>query len=110
MSAESQYMWQINGVPVFLGVIAASTTKNNHDTATPFNNTGSALAGKVLLLQADAACHILPGTANTITATTSNGVKLGADERVIITMNSTYGWLACVGSANLRVWELLPQA
>lgn len=99
-----------NGVPTFLGVIVATTTKNNHDTATPFNNTGDALKGKVLLIQPDAACYILPGTANTATVTTSNGVKLAADERVIIHMAQGHSFLACLsvsGTTNCRVWELV---
>ena len=110
MGVEFQYTRQLNGTPVLLGAIVATTTINNHDTAVPFNNTGIGLGGKVLLLQASAACHIYPGTTNAATATTANGVKLAADERVIITMNSTYGWLAVVGAATVRVWELLPQA
>lgn len=97
----------INGSPVFLGVIVATTTKNNADTAVPFNASGDALKGKTLLLQADAACNFYVGSADTATATTANGVKLGADERVIITMTRDNGWVACVGAASLRIWELV---
>lgn len=100
----------LNGTPNYLGVIVATTTKNNHDTAVPFNDTGEALKGKVLLIQPDAVCYIYVGTVNTATATTTNGIKVGADERVIIAMGSSYGWLACVsstGTTNCRVWELL---
>jgi hypothetical protein len=112
MSADLHLGLQLNGTPVFLGVIVATTTKNNHDTASAFNNTGIGLGGKMLLIQSDAACFILPGTANTATATSSNGVKLAADERVVIIMDTTasYGWLAAVsvsGTANVRVWELI---
>lgn len=99
----------LNGTPVLLGTIVATTTKNNNDTAVPFANTGEALQGKVLLIQPDAACYVLPGAASTATVTTSNGVKLQADERAIITMQSGYGFLACVsvsGTTNLKVWEL----
>lgn len=98
------------GIPNYLGVIVATTTKNNHDTAAPFNNTGVALTGKVLLLQPDAACYIYFGTTNGATATTTNGVKFSADERAIVTMTSSAGWIACVsstGTTNLRVWELI---
>lgn len=100
----------LNGLPTYLGVIVATTTKNNHDTATPFNNTGDALKGKTLLLQPDAACFVYWGTANTATATTTNGVRLGANERVTMAMSPTSAtWIACVsvtGTTNLRVWEL----
>lgn len=101
---------KLSGTPVLLGTIVATTTKNNHDTATPFNNTGDALKGKMLLIQPDTACYILPGTANTATVTTSNGIKLGAEERVILSMADDYGWLACVavsGTTNCRIWELI---
>lgn len=95
-----------NGVPVFLGVIVATTTINNHDTVVPFSNTGQALTGKVLLLQPSAACHVGFGTTNAVTVTTANGVKLAADQLVTVAMGSDDGWIACVGSASLRVWEL----
>lgn len=98
------------GVPKFLGVIVATTTKNNTDTASAFNSTGEALKGKILLVQSDSACYVLPGTISTTTVTTANGVKLAADERVVITMGSSYGWLAglaVTGTSNIRVWELI---
>lgn len=94
------------GAPKFLGTIAATTTINNHDTATPFNNTGDALKNKCLLIQPDADCHVLPGITNAATVTTTNGLKIGADERVVLTMGSDMGWLAVVGAANVKVWEL----
>lgn len=99
---------RLNGTPVLLGTIVATTTKNNHDTAVAFNNTGDALKGKLLMLQPDAACYIDFGTANTGTATTS-AIKLAADERVVVSMTEAHGWVACVsvsGTTNLRVWEL----
>lgn len=100
----------LNGSPSYLGTIIATTTKNNHDTATPFNDTGDALKGKALMVQPDTACYILAGATNAGTVTTSNGVKLAADERVILTMTRDQGWLACVavsGTTNLKVWELV---
>lgn len=106
----------INGAPTFLGVIdytASSVT--NHQASTPFNNTGSALCGKVLLLQPSTDVYVLPVTTNTGTVTTSNGVLLFANERVLLTMtdyfatNATECWLAAIrssASGNLRVWAL----
>lgn len=95
----------------FLGVIIATTTKNNHDTATPFNNTGKALQGKTLLIQADTACYIYTGPLNTQTVTgtaTGNGFLLEAGKGYTMTMGSDAGYLACVavsGTSNLKVWE-----
>lgn len=100
----------LNGTPLFLGKIVATTTKNNHDTAVPFNDTGSALGGKVVLLQTDAACYVYPGTTNAATATAANGVLLAANERVVMCLGESYGWvaaLAVAGTANVRVWELI---
>lgn len=99
----------VNGMPVLLGKIVATTTINNHDTATPFNNTGDALKTKVLLIQADAACHIAFGTTNAVTATTAN-LKLSADSIYTFVMGPDYGWLAIVsvsGTTNVKVCELL---
>lgn len=111
-----------SGRPSFLGVIVATTTKNNHDTATPFNNTGNALLGKVLILQSDAAFYFNIGTSNAVTAAvsaTGSSMLIQASERVTITMDDIdpsvdagefYGWIACVavsGTANVKVWELV---
>lgn len=93
------------GTPTHLGQIVATTTKNNHDTAVPFNNTGEALGFKVLLIQASAACHIRPVTSNAGTVTTANGIKLGTDEKVTLYMGS-YTHLAVVGAATCVVWEM----
>lgn len=101
---------RLYGSPSFLGVVVATTTKNNHDTATPFNNTGEALKAKVLLVQCDAAAYVLAGTANTATVTTANGVKLAADEKAYIGMTAAQGWIAFLsvsGTANCRCWEVL---
>jgi hypothetical protein len=95
----------------YAGVIVATTTKNNHDTAVPFLNTGQALKGKVLAIYADAACYILAGTANTATVTSTNGLPMAAGETKVVVMDSTSGWLACVsvsGTTNLKVWDLTP--
>jgi hypothetical protein len=108
MKSPSQHALQIDGTPVKLGTIIATTTKNNHDTATPFNNTGDALKGKLLMLQPDAACYVSFGTTNAATAATTD-VYLAAYERVLISMAENYGWIACVsvsGTTNLKVWEM----
>lgn len=107
--SPNEIITYINGTPVLLGTLTCTTTKNNHDTAVPFNDTTVALTGKVLLLQPDATCYVLPVTANDGTVTTANGVKLAADEKVIIGMASSYGFLAAVsasGTTNIKVWEL----
>lgn len=106
---------KLNGAPTYLGVIDyTGTSTTNHQASTPFNNTGDALCGKTLLLQASTAMHFRPVTTNTGTVTTANGVKLGVDERAIVTMmpsdtGTTECWIAAIrssASGNLSVWEL----
>lgn len=92
-----------------LGTIVATTTKNNHDTASAFNNTGEALKGLTLLIQPDAACYMRSVTTNSGTATTSNGMYVDANERLVCTMGGSAGWLAVVsasGTCNVKVWLL----
>lgn len=104
---------QYNGTPKKLGQIIATTTKNNHDTATPFNNTGDALEGKVLLLEASAACNVnCAGTTNAVVASVTRtsadyGFAMAADERIIVAMADGYKWIAVVGSATVVVWEIV---
>lgn len=109
MSAELQHQLRMAGTPVYLGTIVATTTKNNHDTATPFNNTGRGLAGKTVVLQADAACHVAYGTTNAVTVTTGNGFALAAGQSVSHRMVGDYGWIAVVGTANVKVFELVAE-
>lgn len=106
-----------SGTPVYLGTIAYSTSINNATTAAPFNATG--LQGKILLVQPDSDCFILPviGAAGVNVAAQSPLVS--ANERVTITMpdqDSTVPaleqryWLAVIqstASGNLKVWELV---
>jgi len=114
MSATLNHLMGMAGTPVYLGTIIATTTINNHDTATPFNNTGDALKGKRLVIQTDAACHVAFGTTNAVTASasaTGNGYYMAANQSLSLRMDpiDEYGWIACVavsGTANLKVWEL----
>lgn len=103
-----------SGTPVKLGHIIATTTKNNADTATPFSHTGDALKGKVLLLEASAACNVNFGTTNAVvahvTATNADyGMNMAANERIVVRMDAErgYGWIAVVGAATVVVWELV---
>ncbi len=101
---------QLSGTPVLLGTITATTTKNNHDTAIPFNDTGTGLAGKLVMFQTDSACYLLCGTSNTAAATAATGILLAANERVIIWLGESYGWtavLAVSGTSVVKVWELI---
>lgn len=99
----------VNGAPVFLGVTDVTTTaKTNAEATTPYGTTG--LTDKALLIQASAECYVGVTATSTGDVTTANGVKLAADERVIVLMSATYPYLVAItasGTANLRVWELV---
>jgi hypothetical protein len=111
MSANALTL-KLNGTPVLLGTIVATTTsRNNNDSTgmTAFNNTGDALKGKTLLLIPDASCFIKFGNANNVVAT-SAGIPVNANERITLSMHQDYGWVAAIvasGTVNLRVWELI---
>lgn len=99
------------GSPAYLGTIDyTGTSKTNHQATTPFNNTSTALCGKLLLLQPSTAVYILPVNANDGTVTAANGVKLQVDERVIIFfLENSVCWLAALrvsASGDLKAWEL----
>lgn len=106
----------LNGYPVYLGTVDATTTsKTNHEATTAFNNTGEALTGKVLLIYNAGSVDIRVHPVATNTGTTTNtrgarfGVPIGPNERVIITMGRLYPWLAVIATsstANVDVWEL----
>jgi hypothetical protein len=113
--SNSEVAAVINGTPSFLGVIVATTSKTNDSTASAFNNSGTCLGDKVLMLQSDVNCYIQFGSDNTVAAVataTGASVQLTAGERVVLRAHPTIGkFLACIpasgGTANLKVWELL---
>lgn len=100
-----------SGSPEYLGTITATTTaQTNGTTAVPFKYVaGDTLAGEYILIQADAACYVLPGTTSAFAVTASNGVELSAKERIDFVMVTSEGYLsvkAVTGTVNLRVWRL----
>lgn len=112
---------RLNGSPDYLGTIDCTTTsKTNHEATTPFNNTGNALLGKVLLLSnegtVDVYVHPVSTNAGLVTSdgTGNHGVRIGAAERVILMMEdddtgSPNKWIAAKtasGTANLRIYDL----
>lgn len=101
----------LSGAPVFLGVIDATTTsKTNAQATTAFGANEPYLTGKTLLIQPSAEIYLGVSRTSSGTVTTSNGVKVLADERVVICMDSAYAYLAAItasGTANVRVWELV---
>ena len=92
-----------------LGTITATTTKNNHDTAVPFNDTGNALSAKTVTVQCDTACYICTGTANTLAVTAANGFYLPAHGTATFTLRPENGFIACLavsGTTVLNVFEM----
>lgn len=116
----SEAIIRLSGSPRYLGTIDfTATSKTNAEATTAFNTAAPRLGGKVLLIQPDQDCYILPVSTSTGTVTSTNGVKLTSGERVQITMDDidptsisgeAYQWLACLrvsASGNLKVWELV---
>lgn len=101
----------ISGCPFYLGTIQSTgSSQDNSDTGTPFNGTGDALKGRALLIQADAACYVLPTTAATTAVTSGTGVLIPANGSWTLTLGTSTGWLAVIsvsGTANVKVWEVL---
>lgn len=92
----------LNGVPTYLGTIAASTTsKTQATTAVPFTIP----TGVLLLLVADAAVVFTVGSS--VTATT--GIPLAATEKWTTALRQSSTGLAAItasGTANLLVFRL----
>lgn len=115
----SEELAKQSGAPRYLGTIVATTVKSNETTAAPFNNSATYLLGKTLLIQSDADCYILPtAAAGEAGLTSSNGVRIFANERVVLEMDDfdqlpisaealrSLTALAVAGTANVKVWEL----
>lgn len=89
----------------YLGTIAATTAKNNTDTATAFGIPAKAL----ISVQCDAAAHVLVCQGATgCAATTTNGVKVAQDALFMSSTPATSdgkGYVSVVGTANCRVFE-----
>lgn len=92
----------------YLGTIVATTTKNNTDTATPFGIP----AGAKLSVQCDATAYVLVcASTASCSATTTNGIKVAADQLFTTSTPSSSagaGYVAALsasGTANCRVFE-----
>lgn len=108
----------LNGLPEYLGTIDATTTsKTNAEATTPFNASGDALGGKVLLIHnsGSTACRVYGVTTSTGTVTNTRGagnafgVPIAPDSIKPVTMTGTRKFLAVVmvsGTANVDVWEM----
>lgn len=114
----SEAIIKLSGSPRYLGTIDfTATSKTNEQATTPFGVGG--MAGKILLLQPSTDVYILPTATSTGAVTSTNGVLLGAGERVQLTLDDrdvtdeageSFAWLAALRSTadgNLKVWELV---
>lgn len=97
-----------NAEDVYLGTIASSgASTTNAQTATAFDTSGYNDAR--LSIQCDAAAYVKLVKTSTSTVTSSNGVKLAADQLYDL---DVFGkkWVAIIpvsGSANCRVYAYL---
>lgn len=126
-SNERDTLQLIDGSPQFLGVLVSTgAAVNNATTATPFaqaakspQSMAGTLAGRVLMVQASVSGFVIASTSSALTLVAQAatfvppqvmGPLLQANERVLLIMQPTEGWLQFLpsaGSANLFVWELV---
>jgi hypothetical protein len=106
----NQVLGQLNGSPRFLGTITAAA-------ATASNLSGALGPGRQLLLQPDVDCFILGGESGTPTISSTNGVRIGADQLFYIRLRAPQVGLALAGethlqtvavsgTVNLKVWSM----
>lgn len=100
---------KLNGPQVTLGLITATTSKNNGTTAVPFPTSPVTLGGKYLTLQSDTAFYLAYGVDNTVTATSADTL---IDAGVIwpVSMDGGYLYIAVLpvsGTSNVKVKELV---
>jgi hypothetical protein len=95
------------GADVRIGTIVATTTKNNSDTAAPFDIPRNTR----LVVQCDVETYITWGTATTAAATAASGLKLAADEKWETNSTAANIYLAALpvsaGTANCKVFKVL---
>lgn len=98
-----------------------TTGQTNATCAQPFNEDYPGLLGKILLIQPSEECFVLTADWPGEELPVSEGIKLAADERVIISMDDidssvllahdeAFAWLAGVtasGTSDIKVWELV---
>jgi hypothetical protein len=101
----------VNGSPRYKGTISATSTVA----------TLAVTAGRMYLLQSDAAVYVHGATSaggaitkadnTSTTLTAALGVKLAADEKAVVTLRGEEGYVAAItstGSASVKVFELEP--
>lgn len=111
---------RLSGCPRLLGTITSTgASVTNSNTAVPFSAAVPALGNRVILIQPDASCYILPVLTATGAVTSSTGILLQANERVSICMDDIdthqnagelNQWLAVIsvtGTVNVKVWDML---
>lgn len=106
----------LNGYPVYLGTIDATTTaKTNAEATTEFADDGETLKGKTLMIQnaGSVSIRLHPVAASTGDVSNTRGAGFGPEiqpgERIYVTMGTTYGFLSVItttGTANVDFWEV----
>lgn len=106
LNAQLNFLQKLNGSPQLLGtLVSTGTSVNNSSTATPF----TIAAGAVVLLQPTAAGYIRTGKTTALAAASTTSVKLAADEKYLLLLQSDEAYVAWIpgsGSANCLVHEM----
>lgn len=108
LPGTNQLLAAAPGAPSFLGVIIATSAKDNSNTAVPFVIP----AGCLIMLQSDADYYYLPQAVAATAVTTANGVLVDVSvetwpQRVFLSGSQAYiSCLSVSGTANVKVWSL----
>lgn len=95
----------LNGSPVYLGRIAATTSAKNNADATAFTIP----PGSLLLIISSAAVSVLGDKDATEDVTATTGVPLAANEKFYLLLRSDQAYLQVItpsSTANVDVWRL----
>lgn len=95
LSSPQQFILALNGKPVYIGTIAASTVSANLTVP----------SGTLLLLQPDVDCFVSVST----TAVASSSLKVKADDTLTVLVGSAdtkVSAITATGTANVKVFSL----
>lgn len=104
-AGETDLIRGLNGSPVYLGRISATTSAKNNADTTAFTIP----AGSLLLIIPSAAVKVLGDANATEDITTTNGVPLAASEKFYLLLRSDQAFLQAItasGTSDVDVWRL----
>lgn len=102
---QTRLIQGLNGSPVYLGRISATTSAKNNADTTAFTIP----AGSLLLIVSSAAVSVLGDNDATEDVAATTGVPLAANEKFYMLLKSNQAYLQAItpsSTANVDVWRL----